>query len=247
MTKQSGLGDGLYVGGYDLSGDIGSLSRIGGGPAPLDVTAINKSAFERIGGRRDGSMEFAAYFNPGTDAAHSRLSSLPTTDTMCTYRRGSTLGNPAASLVARQVTYDGTRAADGSFTFAVSMQANGYGLEWGRLLTAGTRTDAAATNGASIDDAAGTALGLQAYLHVTEFTGTDVTIKVQHSTNDAAWADLTGAGFTQVTSGPTWERIDTSATETVNRYLRVVTTTSGGFTSLSFVVVAVRNLTAVTF
>jgi hypothetical protein len=30
MAKQSGLGDNLYVAGYDLSGDIGSLETISG-------------------------------------------------------------------------------------------------------------------------------------------------------------------------------------------------------------------------
>ena len=48
MAKTSGLGDNCYVGGYDLSGDIGSLGKISGSVATIDVTGINKSAFERI-------------------------------------------------------------------------------------------------------------------------------------------------------------------------------------------------------
>ena len=461
MAKTSGLGDNLYIAGYDLSGDITALGSIGGGPATLECTSINKSAIERIGGLRDGRMQATAYFNPSTGQAHDRLSNLPTADVILTYCRGTTLGNPAASLVAKQINYDGTRGDDGAFTFTVDAQANGYGIEWGEQLTAGTRTDTEATNGtgvefgntsedylrvtgtsgdyASTPDAAGlditgdidlrvkvalddwtpaaestliakytatgdersyalavttggnlilrwtedgsteltetssaavsasnggtiwvratldvddgasdaqvtfytssdgstwtqlgavqavgattsiyastavlelgsqsegtvnraagkifraevlsgiggsavaapiastssdtltdatpltwtvqgdayissrTLYGLQAYLQVLSFTGTDVTIKLQSSADDDdtdSYADVTGGGFTQVASGPTSERIATSSSLEIERYLRVVTTTSGGFTELSFVVVACVNLTATEF
>ncbi|MFI9200159.1 hypothetical protein [Streptomyces sp. NPDC053048] len=248
MAKQSGLGDNLYVAGYDLSGDIGSLGGISGGPAALEVTGIDKSAFERIGGLRDGKLEFTAWFNPATDRAHQRFRSLPTTDVITSYFRGTTLGNPSANIVAKQINYDGTRADDGAFTFAVEAQANGYGLEWGRSMTAGKRTDTTATNGSSVDFGTGsTAFGLQAYLHVFAFTGTSVTVKLQESSDDGAgdaWADVTGGAFTAAT-GITSERITTSSSQTVERYLRVVTT--GTFSNAVIAVSVVRNATAVTF
>jgi hypothetical protein len=458
MAKQTGLGDNCYVAGYDLSGDIGSLGRIGGGPAALEATGINKSAFERLFGLRTGSIEFNSYFNPSTNASHDTLSNLPTSDVIVTYCRGTTLGNPSACLVGKQINYDGTRGADGSFTFAVNALSNGYGIEWGRQLTAGKRTDTAATNGsavasaqgvdavylpgtsgayASTPDSAGisvtgdidirakvalddwtpaaaawifskanlagtersyglsvnttgvlqmnwsadgstlttksstvatgftdgtahwvrvtldvdngaagntvtfytsedgstwtqlgstvvtagttsifngntaleisgrtagtqnwligsffegqirdgiggtvvanpvagtsgitdsagntwtlnggavasnrTEYGLQAYLQAFSFAGTDVTVKIQHSMDNGvndAWADLTGGGFTQITSAPTAQRIATTATTPVKKYLRVATTTSGGVTSVVFAVTAVRNLSTVVF
>lgn len=248
MGKQSGLGDNLYVAGYNLSGDIGSLSRIGGGNTPIEVTGIDKSAFERIGGLRDGGLEFTAYLNDTAGQAHPRLSLLPTTDVILTYARGTTLGNPGAACVAKQVDYAGTRGTDGSFTFNVSAVANGYGLEWGKQGTAGIRTDTSATNGTSVDFGTGsTTFGLQAYLHVFAFTGTSVTVKLQESSDNAvgdAFADVTGGGFTTAT-GITSERIATSAGLTVERYLRVVTT--GTFSNAQFAVLIVRNDTAVTF
>jgi hypothetical protein len=456
--KQSGLGDAFYLSGYDLSGDIGSISTTGG-PAALEVTGIDKSAFERIGGLRTGGMSWSAWFNPAADQAHDRLSTLPTTDVIATYCRGTTLGNPAANVVAKQLNYDGTRGDDGSFSFAVEAQSNAYGLEWGKQVTAGIRTDTGAASGtgvafgydgedfllldgtsgnyASTPDAAsldivgdidlrvrvamtdwtpaaestliakytatgdqrsyalavtatgalilrwsedgiaeksetssavntftngsthwvratldvdngaadatvtfytsedgstwtalgaaqlngsttsifastavlelgsqtagtvnlltgkifraqvlsgigGTAVaspiasttsitdatpltwtvqgtaylsshtvyGLQAYLQVIGFTGTDVTIKLQSSSDDDAtdtYADVTGGAFTQVTTAPTSERIATSSTLEIERYLRVVTTTTGGFTELSFAVTVTANITATVF
>lgn len=241
MVKQSGLGDALYIGGYNLSGDIGSLGTIGGGPAALEVTGIDKSAFERLGGLRNGSIEFSAWFNDAAGQAHPVLATLPTTDRVLTYCRGTSIGSPAASLVAKQLNYDPSRGADGSLSEAVSAQSNGYGIEWGQLLTAGVRTDTAATNGASLDTLASASFGGQAYLQVFAFTGTDVTVKIQDSANDSAWADVTSFAFAQITAGPTAERIALGNTATIRRYVRAVTVTTGGVTSVSFAVSLVKN------
>lgn len=248
MSKQSGLGDALYIAGYDLSGDIGAVNGIGGGPAALEVTGIDKSAFERIGGLRDGHIDYTAYFNPAVGRAHVRLSTLPTTDVILSYFRGTTLGGASANLVAKQLNYDPTRADDGAFTFAGQNQGNGYGLEWGTSLTAGKRTDTTATNGTSVDFGTGsTTFGLQAYLHVFAFTGTSVTVKLQQSSDNGvgdAFTDVTGGGFTAAT-GITSQRIATSSSQTVERYLRVVTT--GTFTNAIFAVSVNRNDVATTF
>lgn len=247
MAKQSGLSDRLFVGGYDISGDIGSLGAIAGGPAALDVTAIDKSAFERLGGLRDGRLEFSAFFNDAADQAHPRLKLLPTADVLVTYLRGTTLGGPGASLVGKQVNYDPSRGNDGSLTIAVQALANGFGLEWGTQLTAGKRTDTGATNGTGVDFAASSAFGLQAYLQVFAFTGTSATVTIQESSDDAVgdpYAAVTGGAFTAVT-GITTERIATAGALTVERWLRVVTT--GTFSNLVFSVVVARNLTATVF
>jgi hypothetical protein len=176
------------------------------------------------------------------------LSTLPTTDQILTYCRGAALGSPAASLVGKQINYDPTRAADGSLTIAVQALANGYGIEWGRLLTAGIRTDTSATNGSSVDFGTGsTAFGLQAYLHVFAVTGTSITVKLQESSDDGAgdaWADVTGGAFTAAT-GVTSQRIETARGQTVERYLRVVTT--GTFSNAQFAVAVTRNDVSVVF
>lgn len=249
MTKQSGLGDRLLVSGRNLSGDIGSIGRVGGGPAPLDVTGIDKSGFERIGGLRDGAIEFSAWFNPSPGAAHPVLKTLPTADVLVTYLRGVGIGSAAASCIAKQVNYDADRGDDGGFALGVQALANGFGVEWGEQATPGIRADAAPTNGASLDGGAASAFGFQAYLHVLAVTGTSVTVKLQESSDNGggdAFADVVGGGFTAVTpaQAPTWQRI-AAAPVSLERYVRVVTT--GTFSAASFVVVLVRNAAAVTF
>lgn len=459
MAIDNGLGQNFYYGGYDLSGDTGSADDIGGGlVGTQDVTTIDLSAYKRIGLLRDGRISWGSFFNDATGRAHSRLSALPTTDQHLMWATGTTLGDPAACLIGKQINYDPTRAQDGSLTIAVNAQGNAYGLEWGDLLTAGKRTDTSATNGTAaefgydgedfvllpgasgdyvstpdaaalditgdidlrvrvamddwtpaaeqtliakytatgnqrsyalavtatgalifrwsedgtaektetssavntftngsthwvratldVDNGGGdaavnfytsedgstwTALGvqqlngattsifastavlelgaqtggtvnrlagkifraqvlsgiggtsvaapiasassngvtdatprtwtvngnalvsshtvhgLQAYLQVFSFAGTDVTVKLQHSHDNSTFADITGGGFTQITSGPTTQRIEVAAGTEIRRYVRAVTTTSGGFTSLVFAVAVNVNLTETTF
>src|ERR1700742_1168645 len=105
MTKQSGLGDNFWIDGFDLSGDIGSLSNIHGGLAgTLEVTGIKKSAFERLGGLRDGGIEFSSWFNKAAGAAHPALATLPTGQRIATYCRGTSIGSPAACTLSRQIS-----------------------------------------------------------------------------------------------------------------------------------------------
>jgi hypothetical protein len=236
MSKTSGLGDNLYVDGYDLSGDIGSLSAISGPRGTLEVTGINKSAMERIYSTKDGAIGFTAYFNPADDQAHPVLSSLPTADAHVMYCRGTSQGNDAAVMVAKQINYDGTRGDDGAFTFAVSTQANSHGIEWGTQLTAGIQTDTEATDSDSIDNGTGTSSGLQAYLQVFDVQDDTLTVTIEDSTDDSTYSSL--GAFTAVGDGDRgFERIEVAGT--VGQYLRVSTT--GSFTSASFAVVVVRN------
>lgn len=246
MTKQSGLRSNIYVDGYNISGDYQAIGQMNGGPAVIVTTGIDKEAYERIGGKRDGNLNATTYFNPDTDHSHLVLRSLPLTDRIVSY-----FHLPSAetfSLVAKQGNYDPTLAADGALTCAVNSMANGYGAEWGHDMTGGPRTDTGATNGASYDTAASAAFGAQFWLHKFSFTGTDVTVKIQDSADNASWADLAGAAFTQITTTtPGAERIQTARTATVRRYLRAVTVTSGGFSSLVFAVSATKNATLVNF
>jgi hypothetical protein len=313
-SKSSGLGQQLWVGGYDLSGDIGSLSKISGSLATLDVTAINQSAHQRIGGMRDGAISFTSFFDTAAGQEHAVLSPLPTADVLITLATATTIGSSVVSQNSKQVNYDPSRGTDGSLTFGVDAQANGFGQEWGILLTPGLRTDTAATNGAAYDAANGlttpavpasgtpavntgfipvtvvvsggtvsnvvvngvsvgtgdgtytvpatasitltysaaptwtwtptSAYGAQAYLQVTAFTGTDVTVTLQDSADNSSWTNIASGAFAQTTAANTTQRLALTNTATVRRYVRAITSTVGGFTTVTFGVQLTRNLVA---
>lgn len=243
MSKSSGLGDNLYVAGYDLSGDVGSLSRIGGGPASTqDVTSISQSAYERLGLLRDGAIDFTGFMNTAAGQEHAALKGLPRTDVGVMYARGTTLGNPGAGMTAKQVNYDFTRAADGSMSWTVNATAASAGLQWGRLLTAGLRTDGAGpASGSSVDDGAASTKGIQAFLQVTALVGTNVVVTVEESSDNGAgdaWASI--LAFTSATAARTFQY--KAVAGNVERYLRV--TTTGVFNSATFAVLLVRNKVA---
>lgn len=243
MAKSSGLGDQLFIDGRDIGADINSIGSMTTPRATLEATGITKSAMERLFGLRDASAEFVAYFNDATDQAHAALKGLPNTDVHVMYLRGTTLGNESWATVGKQIDYAPTRGDDGALTFNVNVQSNAFGADWGRQLTAGKRTDTTGTTGSSVDFGTGsTAFGFQAYLQVFSFTGTSATITIQESSDNGggdAFAAVTGGAFATVT-GRTAERIQSaSATLTVERYLRVVTT--GTFSNLVFAVTFARN------
>lgn len=255
MSKQNGLGCQLLVSGVAVGDDIqtfGVTSPI----ATHDVTPITKEAMQRIYGLRDGAMTATAFFNPSDGSqpgdplgAHAVYSALPTADQLQTILIGDVLGFPAISLLGKQLSYDGTRAQDGMFTFGIQNMGNGFGLEHGRQLTPGQRTDATATNGTGVDlgSVSPGAFGMQAYLQVMAFTGTSVTVKIQESSDNGAgdaWADVVGGGFTVVSAAPAFQRIATAAIN-VERYLRVVTT--GTFSDAVFSVMVNRNPVATRF
>lgn len=244
MAKTTGLGDNFYVHGFNLSGDVNQLGRIGGGPQLLNYTTIDKSANVRIGSVRNGEISYVSFFDPSGSgpfvAGPAPLPTLPRTDQISTYCRGTTLGAPAACCVAKQIGFNPTRANNGELTVAVDIQSNGFGIEWGKQLTAGLRTDTTATAGTAVDDGAGTAFGAQAYLQVTAFSGTSVDILVEHSTDNVTFTTLIDFGAQSAVGA---SRVAVSNTTTVNRYVRA-TTGTGTFSSVTFSVVLVRNAIA---
>lgn len=241
MAKTSGLAQQFYLGGYDLSGDVGAIQGAGSPRPTLDVTGINQSARHRVNGLSDGEISFNTWFNDAANQEHDALKGLPTADVHVMYAMGSSIGSVAAGLVAKQVNYDWQRGADGSLQGSVACKgAAGFPLEWCNLLTAGIRTDTGATNGTSRDDSAATTAGIRGYLQVFAFTGTDVTVVIQESSDNGVADPFTAKlTFTQITTGRQGERA--TAAGTVERYLRVATTTSAGFTSAAFTVAYQRG------
>lgn len=234
------MGDRLFISGVDVSGDIGSLSSIHGGPAVQDVTDITQSAISRLGLLRDGGIDFTSWFNPAVGRAFKTFSALPTGDVQMMYLRGTNIGSPVASVIARQVNYDPNREASGALSFSGSTQSDGYGLEWGEQLTAGIKTDTTATNGTGYDGLASSVFGGQAYLQVFALTGTSVTVKIQDSADNVTFADVTGLTFTAATVAGA-QRLQTLNSATVRRYVRAIST--GTFSNAQFAVSFVRNQT----
>lgn len=246
MAKSSGLGDNFAIDQYDMGGDVGQIDSITSPMSVQEVPGIKRLAQERIGLLHDGSMQFGSYFNPGNttgaEGAFTVLKALPRTDRQVSWFHGSTIGNPAASLVSKQINYDGNREASGAFTFTCTCQGNAWGLDHGVMLTPFRRIDTTATNGTAVDygsAAASVSFGWVAYLHLFAFTGTSVTVTLQDSADNSSFTNLTGGAFTAATARGVQRLASASSTATVRRYVRAVT--SGTFSNADFAINFVRR------
>lgn len=150
MTVLNGLSN-LYVAGYDLSGDVGSIGSIKGGPALLDVSTIDLAGMKRIAGRFDGEVGYNVYFDPL--GAHVYLSAFPTADAPIMIPVPPTLNSDVFMLIAKTVKYEPAIGAGLEASFSVQALASmGFPLEVGLLATNGKRTDTGATaSGTGID------------------------------------------------------------------------------------------------
>lgn len=234
MAKQNGLAARLFASGYDLSADVSVIQQLGYEQTLLAVPTLAKEAMERVAGVADGRLTVNGWFDP--DSAHAvwtaNSGKLPTADVIALAGFGAALGDPMAGLVAKQASYEVNRQPGNALATVAAYQANGYGLEFGRLLTTGPKqTDASAADSSSIDDAADSADGGAGYLQIITLGSGTPTVKIQESSDNGAtdtWADL--VTFT-VQAAHTAERIEVAGA--VERYLRVVST--GTFTNLVFV------------
>jgi hypothetical protein len=194
-----------------------------------DVTGIDKSAIERILLRKDGKISFASFWNVTAGQAEAVLSTAPRGDVIVSFFAGpQTVGDAAASMIAKQVNYPIARGADGSLGATTDAVGSGYGLEWSGgwtgdgMLTTGKQSFATGTvDGTSIDlGSVSTLFGAAAYLHVVTMPSGTLQVTVQDSANNSTWADVTGLAFTAAT-GPTSERKQTATNATIRRYVRV--------------------------
>lgn len=149
---------------------------------------------------------------------------------------GNTVNNMAFMAVSDLSSF----MTDTVVTDTVPVTINGQpddGVDIGFLLHA-VAAETADGNGTGLDNAALTSSGAVANLHVTAYSGfTSVVFKVQHSTDNVSWADL--ITFTTVT-GLTQERLKTTSSTTVNRYLRSFWDVTGAG-SVTFAIAAARR------
>jgi hypothetical protein len=195
-----------------------------------------------------GSFGFSGYFDGTVGGVDSILRSVLDADpSVAAYPILSLApqGFSIGSLVEMMQIAAGDYNVDVGVNKAVDLSVNGQpddqvdlGVSLHDLVA---EVVAAPVNYASVDESASTAGGGVGHLHLTAATGlTTVTIKIQHSPDNAAWADLiTFPAVTAVANGK--QRVVLAPGTTVNRYVRAVVA-SGTYTSVTFHVSFGRRL-----
>ena len=155
--KSTGLDVRCYVVGYDISGDANALNDIGNGTEMYEVTGLNKSAIERIGGRVSGQCTVNSWFDNATGQQHDAFlesNVLPSADRLVLIPMGAAIGDACAMLNAKQSSYEVSNPSGGAMAASAEFQSDDYGVEFGVMLTAHDDTHASANQNSSIDDSA---------------------------------------------------------------------------------------------
>ena len=141
---------------------------------------------------------------------------------------GAAIGDPCRMAPITSTAYAETAPVGGIVGLSWTANAEGA-VAFGNILHP-LATDTNTTTGATRDDAAATATGWTAHLHVTAISSGSWTIKLQDSADNSSWADVTGASFAALTAAGSQRLTSASGTTALRRYVRYVATVTGGST-----------------
>lgn len=205
----------------------------------LDETQTFGQNWKRreVPGNVDGSVSLSGFFETGVGAADERLrAALADSDGNIFTMAPNGLAVGALVELGQMVgaSYQVTSETNGPNTSSAEFQADN-GLELGVALHDLT-AETAIGDYATVDESAATSNGGVGHLHVTAFTGTNATFKIQHSVDDAVWVDL--IAFTQVTAVGA-QRVEVAGT--VNRYVRGQISAATALTTTTFSIAFARR------
>ena len=213
---------------FDLSTYLNSATLSYAVETP-ETTTFGSSDRSYIVGHNEGTISFEGLFD-GTTASADEIFAASlgsaTNKTVTVSTDSTAIGGRTVLAGAATTSYEISSPLTDVVSVSAEAIANG-GLDSGVWLICQTAVSAT-TNTASVDNAASSANGGVAHLHVTANARTATTvIAVQHSADNSTWADLAVFG-TVALSGLDSERYEVASGTTVNRYLRTRTTIATG-------------------
>ena len=231
-----GKGTNVFLNQFDMSAYFNSAS-VARSVETSDTTAFGASNKAYIVGMGDGTLQldgmWSADATVGSDEVLAGILGSATTPIVTYAYAAGTIGNRCVVAKAHSTSFDISSPVGDVVSASVSFQASTdattnftKSVSSGVMLTANASIAFGSLGAlASVDNAASSASGGVANLHVTvnTITGASTTIKVQHSADNSTWADL--ITFTAVTASNTTSQ-QSAVSGTVNRYLRA--TASGG-------------------
>lgn len=229
----------FYYGGVDLSGDAMTFGSLLNGYTPLDFTGwtetMRYSLADQV--RMVGIAGFQAFLNDATGGAFTELSvpSKAPASMLFGSEAAPTYADPAYTLYTGQeganVSFDSKRGVIVGDFYQDTANLGAANNPWGIVLYPKT-TISVTTTGTSVDTGK-THIGYTSALHVFSTSSGNYEFKVQHSTN-GAWAGEEATLFIFSLSGSTISsEIATSASTSINQYIRLVATKTAGTVSIA--------------
>lgn len=228
----------VLVAQYDLSAYFTGVED-SSEQASHDVTTFTKATVARFAGLRDGKISISGLYDATLDTILASYLGSANGEAITIMPGGDSAGGQAKLGKVSHTSYKASQPVGGMVTAAASLECRGVWEPNGKVvhvLGAETATGAEA----SVDNTVSSANGGAATLHVTVASAADtLDVKLQHSTNDADWVDLTPA-FAQIAAVGS-EVIEIAAGTTVNRYVREYHTIGGVSPSFTYLVAFARR------
>jgi hypothetical protein len=233
----------VYFGGLDLSPYLNAADW-GVDQDTAEVTAFGASWKSFIAGEQGGKASFSGMYDPTMlDLENTLGIDYSLTTGVLTYcPKASAIGDQARLLSVATASYAQSSPVGGVVAVKWDVQASGA-IGMGQVLHP-YGADVNTTTGAGKDDAAATSTGWQAHLHVTGITGGGSwVIKLQDSTVNSGYSDVTGGAFTTTAVKSSQRLVSATNTTQLRRWVQYVATRTGGSPgdSISFFLAYARN------
>lgn len=252
MASVHGKDTDIYWGGYDLTGYTNSAT-VSRSADTAETSVFGNSSKSYIVGLKDGSLSLSGIWSGTTNEIDDRLNSTFATagQVITMFPSGDAANTPSSNIntvvgvaylmAGISTTYEIDAGIGDAVAWSCDVQPSG-GIDRGlciHQLAAETSTgnDSASTDFGSTSTSS---TGFAANLHMTTGTAiTTCTVKLIDSADNSSFADVTGGGFTAITStSPTSQQL-THASTSVRRYVR--TNRAGTFTSITYAVALAKR------
>ena len=214
-----------------------------------ETTAFGDTNKAFILGTRGGTLSMSGMWAADTDGSDEELQALlgNSTTPIITVREGAAaIGSRAVIAQANETSYAITNPIADVVTISADFECTPnqvsnltFALAGGVQLTAGASiAHGSLGNLSSVDNGASSANGGAGTLHIpTNTVNGNTTIKIQHSADNASFADL--ITFTVVGASTKTSELK-AVSGTVNRYLRASASTAGSSGSITFMIAFAR-------
>jgi hypothetical protein len=221
----------FLVNGYSLADALNSIS-VQANQEELDASVLANTYRSYEAGFKTGEINASGFFDSdGTNAdeVHDVFSSIYNSGATnnITYSFGTVAVNGDALLMnGCEMQYDVGIPVGGLISVVSRFKATN-GVGFGKWLMH-DQLNAGTTNGTSVDNGAASTNGGIFQVHLQNDTATDVDTKLQHSTDNSTWGDVTDGAVNNLVSAHTSGAVTVSGT--INRYTRAVSVVTGGNT-----------------
>jgi hypothetical protein len=230
MAFGSGKSAKVFLNGYDLTTYFNKASA-SESQALYDSSTFGSDYRQFLAGFSDGTITLEGFFDGEDGAVDEVLEGAigaAADGLVLLFPAGDAVGKRGRGALTIESAYATTAPVDGIVGITASLQSD-QGLDPVLSLHA-LAAETSDDDGASVDNAAASTNGGAGYVMGTDFDGTDITVKIQHSDDDSTYVDL--ITFTAIDAANAYERM--TVTGTVNEYLRA--SWAGTYTSATFVV-----------